>query len=218
MTWGHKHGSVPESSPLLNFEPGWSARRPYACQCCYSMDHFSEECPLLFMKVGGTNQINYPARTLMLKKKAAERIISLEKSTWEIPIPWAHAQPKVPASPSTCPHAHRQAGPAPRNPLSAVPESGEHDMSEDEESAVNDAQDARMSEAAPPPLDDPPFGVVDNLIKFLLLHLRKDDEVGSGLSEKYIQSLCKKHKGSLPATTSVLRSDGWICDDSGFFS
>ena len=26
MTWGHKHSSVPESSPLLNFEPTWSAR------------------------------------------------------------------------------------------------------------------------------------------------------------------------------------------------
>jgi len=150
MTWGHKHGSVPESSPLLNFEPGWSVRRPYACQCCYSTDHFSEECPLPFMKVGGTNLINYPARTLMLKKKATEWIISLEKSTWEIPIPRAHTQHKVPASPSVCPHPQRKTGPVPRNPLSAVPENEEHAMSDDEASAEDDAQDTRMSEAAPP--------------------------------------------------------------------
>jgi len=52
--------------------------------------------------------------------------------------------------------------------------------------------------------------VVDNLIKFLLLRLRKDDNQGSGLSKKYIQSLCKKYKGSLPAAVSVLRQDGWI--------
>jgi len=155
MMWGHKHRSVPESSLLLNFEPGWSARRPYTCQCCYSTDHFSEECPLPFMKVGGTNLINYPARTLMLKKKAAERIISLEKSTWEIPIPRTHTQPKVPASPSARPHVQKRAGPAPRNPLSAVPENGEYDMSEDDESANNNTQDARMSEAAPPLLNDP---------------------------------------------------------------
>jgi len=72
MAWGHKHGSVPESSPLLNFEPTWSARRPYACQCCYSTDHFTEECPLPFMKIGGNNLISHPARTLVIKKKAAE--------------------------------------------------------------------------------------------------------------------------------------------------
>ena len=46
MEFGHKHGSVPDASPLLNFEPTWSAKRPYACQGCYSSDHFTAECPL----------------------------------------------------------------------------------------------------------------------------------------------------------------------------
>jgi len=101
MNWGHKHGSVPESSPLLNFEPTWSARRPYACQCCYSTDHFTEECPLPFMKVGGNSLVSHPARTLVISKKAAERIISLEKSSWELPVPQIPNAPlRVPASPS----------------------------------------------------------------------------------------------------------------------
>ena len=92
----------------------------------------------------------------MLKKKAAERIISLEKSSWEIPVPHAQAMPKVPASPSARPNEKRKAGPTLRNPLSAVPESEEYAMSEDEGSDGDSAHDAKMSEAAPPPWKIPP--------------------------------------------------------------
>ena len=72
MDFGHKHGSVPDASPLLNFEPTWSAKRPYACQCCYSSDHFTTECPLPFMRVGGLSLVSVPTRSLVLKKKAGE--------------------------------------------------------------------------------------------------------------------------------------------------
>jgi len=93
MEFGHKHGSVLDTSPLLNFEPTWSAKCPYACQCCYSSDHFTAECPLPFMKLGGLSIVSVPARSLVLKKKAGERVIDLEKATWQLPI-------RVPPSPS----------------------------------------------------------------------------------------------------------------------
>jgi len=150
MDWGHKHGSVPDSSPLLNFEPTWSARRPYACQCCYSTDHFTEECPLPFMKVGGNSLVSQPARTLVIKKKAAERIISLDRSAWELPVPPAPGTPRIPPSPSRplpkIPPAKKAA------PLSIIEEGGSK-MDTDDKSSV--ASDARLSVAAPPPLITP---------------------------------------------------------------
>jgi len=206
MTWGHKHGSVPESSPLLNFEPTWSARRPYACQCCYSTDHFMEECPLPFMKVGGNSLISHPARTLVLKKKAAERIISLEKSSWELPVPRVPGTPlRVPASPSRL--AARPQKPARAASLSAVEEGSKEDLVDDA-SSVNG--DARMSIAAPPPRDDPPYSVVDSLVKFLMLQLHGNITEGMGLTEAKIQFLCKSHKGSLPMVLASLRREGWL--------
>jgi len=210
MQWGHKHGSVPESSPLLNFEPGWSARRPYACQSCYSMDHFMEECPLPFMKVGGVSLVSYPARTLVLKKKVAEQIISLEKSMWEIPVPRAPSHNKIPTSPSR-PKPRDPAGPSrPKAPLTAVPEERDSVMEDAASSALDDEEDTRMSVPAPPPPVDPPFGVVDSLIKFLLLRLHGNISSRRGLTENLIQSLCKHHKGSLPTVLVSLRRDGWL--------
>jgi len=94
LEFNHKHGSVPDASPLLNFEPTWSAKRPYACQSCYSSDHFTAECPLPFMKIGGLSVVGLSSRSLILKKKAGERIIDLEEATWQAPI-------RVPPSPST---------------------------------------------------------------------------------------------------------------------
>jgi len=206
MTWGHKHGSVPESSPLLNFEPTWSARRPYACQCCYSTDHFTEECPLPFMKVGGNSLISHPARTLVIKKKAAERIIHLEKSSWELPVPKIPDTPlRIPASPSgLMTRPQRPTGPP---PLTVVNEESERAATDD---AISVDEDARMSVAAFPPHDDPPYGVVDNLIKFLMLQLHGNITEGMGLTEAKIQLLCKSHKGSLPAVLSSLRREGWL--------
>jgi len=205
MTWGHKHGSVPESSPLLNFEPTWSARRPYACQCCYSSDHFTEECPLPFMKIGGNSLVSQPARTLVIKKKAAERIISLEKSTWELPIPQIPGTPRIPASPS-------QSVMRPRPPVRVAPMSviEEGSASQAAEDASSVASDARMSIAAPPLRANPPYHVIDSLVKFLMLQLTGNLSDGTGLTEAKIQFLCKSHKGSLPAVLDSLRRDGWL--------
>ena len=205
MSWSHKHGSIPESSPLLNFEPTWSARRPYACQCCYSTDHFTEECPLPFMKVGGNSLVSQPARTLVIKKKAAERFILLEKSTWELPVPQAPGTPRIPASPSR-----------PLPGILRIPRVAPMSMLEEEtsncaeEEASSAASNGRMSLVAPPPRADPPYQVVDSLVKFLLLQLTGSTSGNFGLTESKIQFLCKSHKGSLPAVLDSLRQDGWI--------
>jgi len=205
MDWGHKHGSIPDSSPLLNFEPTWSARRPYACQCCYSTDHFTEECPLPFMKVGGNSLVSQPARTLVIKKKAAERIISLDRSAWELPVPPAPGTPRVPPSPSRpLPKAPFT---RPAAPLSVIEEIGSKMDTDDAVSAVSDV---RLSIAAPPPVDNPPYQVVDTLIRFLNLQLAGSITQGMGLTESRIQLLCKSHKGSLPAVLASLRRDGWL--------
>ena len=205
MAWGHKHGSIPESSPLLNFEPTWSAKRPYACQCCYSMDHFTEECPLPFMKIGGSSLVSQPARTLVIKKKATERIISLEKSTWELPVPNPPGTPKIPNSPSRSPAV-------PRLPMRVAPmsiiEEGGSSVAADEASSVR--SEARMSIAAPLPMDDPPYHLIDSLVRFLMLQLTGDALVGVGLTESKIQFLCKSHKGSMDAVLDSLRRDGWL--------
>jgi len=206
MTWGHKHGSVPESSPLLNFKLTWSARRPYACQCCYSMDHFTEECPLPFMKIGSTSLISHPARTLVIKKKVAERIISLEKSTWELPVPHTpHTPLKVPASPSR--PMTRACPPQPKAPMSLIPEESTGLMADSVSLAENDAL---MLEATPPPQVDPPYEVIDSLVKFLMLQLHGNITTGFGLTEARIQSLSKEHRGSLPAVLGAHRASGWI--------
>lgn len=203
MSWGHKHSSVPDSSPLLNFDPTWSARRPYACQCCYSMDHFTEECPLPFMKVGSMSLVSHPARTLVIRKKAAERIISLEKSAWELPVPCTPAQ--VPASP-LCPTV-KEPCPCPKAPMSAIAEESTGLTAEDKSVTDNDMH---MSLAAPPPEDGPPYEVIDSLIKFLMLQLHGNITTGLGLTEAWIQSLCKVHKGSLLAVLNTLRNGGWL--------
>jgi len=205
MDWGHKHGSVPDSSPLLNFEPTWSARRPYVCQCCYSTDHFTEECPLPFMKVGGNSLVSQPARSLVIRKKAAERIISLDRSAWELPVPPAPGTPRVPPSPSR---------PLPKIPPTrvTVPLSiiEERSSRMDTDDAASVASDARLSTAAAPPIDDPPYQVVDTLVRFLSLQLARSMMPGMGLTESRIQLLCKTHKGSLPAVLASLRRDGWL--------
>ena len=200
MTWGHKHGSVPESSPLLNFDPTWSARRPYACQCCYSTDHFTEECPLPFMKIGGTTLVSHPARTLVIKKKAGERIISLEKSTWEMPIlnpPGTPARAPIPALRSDTKRAGRMTTIAEERPI-------------DDDDVDSQDEDTEMSVVAPPPVTDPPYGVIDTLYKFLMLQLHGNITEGMGLTSSKIQFLCKSHNGSLHHVLASLRRDGWL--------
>ena len=70
--FNHAHGSIPPTTPFLDFEPGWVAKKPYACQLCYCSDHSSLECPLPFIKLGGISLVSHSSRTMVLHKKAAE--------------------------------------------------------------------------------------------------------------------------------------------------
>ena len=71
--WSHPHGSVPVTIPLLNFDPVWKARKPYACQLCYSSDHHLLECPLPHVKIGGVPLVSAVSRGLCMSRVAAER-------------------------------------------------------------------------------------------------------------------------------------------------
>ena len=71
--WSHLHGSVPATIPLLNFDPVWKARKPYACQLCYSSDHHLLECPLPHVKIGGVPLVSSVSRGLCMSRTAAER-------------------------------------------------------------------------------------------------------------------------------------------------
>ena len=71
--WSHPHGSVPEMIPLLNFDPVWKARKPYACQICYNSDHHTTECPLPHVKIGGVPLVSAVSRGMVLNRKPAER-------------------------------------------------------------------------------------------------------------------------------------------------
>ena len=72
--FNHAHGSIPPTTPFLDFEPGWVAKKPYACQLCYCSDHSSLECPLPFIKLGGVSLISHSSRTMVLHKKATEHV------------------------------------------------------------------------------------------------------------------------------------------------
>ena len=64
--WSHPHGSVPVTIPLLNFDPVWKARKPYACQLCYSSDHHLLECPFPHIKIGGVPLVSTVSRGLCM--------------------------------------------------------------------------------------------------------------------------------------------------------
>ena len=71
--WSHPHGSIPEMIPLLNFDPIWKARKPYACQICYNSDHHTTECPLPHVRIGGVPLVSAVSRGMVLNRKPAER-------------------------------------------------------------------------------------------------------------------------------------------------
>jgi len=196
LEFGHKHGSVPDTSPLLNFEPSWSARRPYACQGCYSSDHFTAECPLPFMKLGGLSIISMPARSLVLSKKAGERVLDLEKATWQLPI-------RVPPSPSVksaaAPrHARLPGQPAAPPALSVVEEEGldvDVDMEESgDESVLEQEEPSRITA----------------LSNFLCGRLLGNADPVVGLNRKLIHSVCKFFGGSIHPVLFSLRRDGHL--------
>ncbi len=71
--WSHPHGSTPEPIPLLNFDPVWKARKPYACQICYNSDHHLVECPLPHVRIGGVPLVSAVSQGLVANRKPAER-------------------------------------------------------------------------------------------------------------------------------------------------
>ena len=80
MLHGHVHSSVNPQLPLLNFNPPWQAKKPYACQACYSSIHPSHECPLVSIRLGGMAIVSHISITAILTKKAAERLIIVDRS------------------------------------------------------------------------------------------------------------------------------------------
>jgi len=196
MEFNHKHGSVPDASLLLNFEPSWSAKRPYACQGCYSSDHFMAECPLPFMKLGRLSIISAPARSLVLKKKAGEGVIDLEKATWQLPI-------RVPPSPSVksaaAPrHAHLPEQTTVPPALSVVEEEDmERDVDmeeEDDESVLEQVEPKRITA----------------LSDFLKGRLLGNSNPSVGLTRSLIFSVCKFFGGSIHPVLYSLRRDGHL--------
>ena len=113
--FGHPHGAIPAASPLLNFEPVWEARKPYACQLCYNSDHFKEKCPLSFIRIGGVNVISFSSKAMVLNKRPAERLVILDRSLKPAPAPPAPFYPDV----------HAPADDLARHPLSVINESAE---------------------------------------------------------------------------------------------
>jgi len=196
MDFGHKHGSVPDTSPLLNFELSWSARRPYACQGCYSSDHFTAECPLPFMKLGGLSIISMPARSLVLNKKAGERVLDLEKATWQLPI-------RVPPSPSVksaaAPRHARLPGQTTAPPTLSVVE--EEDLDKDVD--MEESDDESVLEQIEP-------GRITALSNFLCGRLLGNANPVVGLTRNLIHSVCKFFGGSIHPVLFSLRRDGHL--------
>ena len=113
--FGHPHGAIPAASPLLNFEPAWEARKPYACQLCYNSDHFKEKCPLSFIRIGGVNVISFSSKAMVNNKRPAERLVILDRSLKPVPAPPAPFYPDT----------HTPADDLARHPLSVINESAE---------------------------------------------------------------------------------------------
>jgi len=199
MEFGHKHGSVPDASPLLNFEPSWSAKRPYACQGCYSSDHFTAECPLPFMKLGGLSVISAAARSLVLKKKAGERVLDLEKATWQLPI-------RVPPSPSVksaaAPRPTRPPGQTVAPPALSVVE--EEDLDKDVD--MEESDDKSVLESIEPTR-------ITALSNFLCGRLLGNANPVIGLTRNLIHSVCKFFGGSIHPVLFSLRRDGHLPAD-----
>ena len=89
MLHGHVHGSVNPQLPLLNFDLPWQAKKPYACQACYSSIHPSHKCPLVSIQLGGMAIVSHISITTVLTKKATKRVIIVD---WSL-IPKKVAQP-----------------------------------------------------------------------------------------------------------------------------
>ena len=122
FSFDHNHGSINPASPLLNFDPPWMARKPYACQVCYSSSHPTNECALQFVRLGGVQIVSHSSLEAMKVKKAAERLIVIDKSL----VPRNPAPMAPPPAPAPAP-AHLASSdvagrpPAPLSPIDESP-------------------------------------------------------------------------------------------------
>jgi hypothetical protein len=119
--WGHPYGVVPASTSLLSFEPVWNARKPYACQFCYSSDHSNDECPLLKMKIGGVPLVSAANRAWSQARRPLERMMVWDNSLEPVapreePTPFS--RPAAP-QPVPTPTPAKPIPPTPREPPGA---------------------------------------------------------------------------------------------------
>ena len=114
----HAHGSINPSSPLLNFEPPWVARKPYTCQACYASDHSTNECPLQSVHLSGVPIVSHMLIEMVSNRKAAERIIVVNRSL----IPKKAPAPPDAMPPPPIPPTRPDKGKS-KAPLSPVPKS-----------------------------------------------------------------------------------------------
>ena len=120
--WKHPMGSIPAATPLLNFDPAWPARKPYACAVCYSSDHAIYKCPLPNMRIGGIAIISAMSIALVSNKKAQERIMVVDCSLKPAPPQNPAGTPAAPPAPAPAAPAHAPPAPAPARPLAPIPE------------------------------------------------------------------------------------------------
>ena len=123
FSFNHAHGSINPSSPLLNFDPPWLARKPYACQACYSSIHATGKCPLPRIRLGGVSIVGHSSLLAVKSKKPGERLIIIDHSLLPKKLPDAPSADAPPnsavvsaAQPNGAPTAY------PPAPLPNVPE------------------------------------------------------------------------------------------------
>lgn len=97
--WGHPHGTVEPESPLLNFENLWKAVKPYACRLCYNSDHYTQECSLPCIKIGGVALVSLVSPDRVLRCRFPERMTIIDQSLE--PAPPAPRAPQPDDDPTT---------------------------------------------------------------------------------------------------------------------
>ena len=120
--WGHPHGTVEPESPLLNFENSWKAVKPYACRLCYNSDHFTQECSLPRIKIGGVSLVSLVSRDRVLRRRFPECMTIIDRSLEPAPPAPPVAPPSdqpdddAPDAPDDAPDAPDDAPGAPNAP------------------------------------------------------------------------------------------------------
>jgi len=145
------------------------------------------------MKLGGLSVISVAARSLVLKKKAGERVIDLEKATWQLPI-------RVPPSPSVKSAAAPRHARLPEQmvapPALSVVE--EEDLEKDVDMEESDDESI---------LEGIELGCVTALSNFLCGRLLGNANPAIGLTRNLILSVCKFFGGSIHPVLFSLRRD-----------